>query len=388
MGRSPAPASELANGDRLVGVGQRVKKIGPATFQVYDLAFYVEPEAAALSLQDFTNLSHDEVAKEASFYEALVRGRFRKTFSLTFCRCVKKAALAGGFREGLARRLDNDKQAEGERVLDGFCPPDGVKTGDVIELCCQGDGETFELRFFPAANAANAGKTDADAALRLRLRSPGPKGVWSAVQRVYFDADTELTAIRRGAVERMPELLSSMKARQSADKAKEEAKEDAAKVAPEVLAQAVPVSQPQLGWSRKDWACFSGRTDGNPRYRFGDVTRGLTRRIRDRRSGAGVSSAEEELRSRCESLESEIRRLEEELRSCFKDAAEATPEAAVADSSASAALAQQSQASLPAQLLLAGVWGALGVAAASAHNGQLEVQRFGSFVCAFGRKWT
>merc|ERR1712048_986834 len=82
--------------------------------------------------------------------------------------------------------------AEGKSAANQFISkmPE-VKTQDVVQLCMHDDGETLEL-------ARNG-----EAVLEV-LQS---QEIWLAIQGVFFDRNSDMLAIKHGAVKHAPEVM-------------------------------------------------------------------------------------------------------------------------------------------------------------------------------------
>jgi len=270
-------APERLGDDVLIGEGLRKVKVGWIEVQVYRLSFYVDAPAAAEVLHAFKGLDHPSLCKDDAFYRGLVEGRFRKTFWVTFLRSVVAGKLKTGFRDPLSSRISSSESGAVERLISAL--PD-VNEGDVVKFQMHCDGETVEL----------CGTKVSEPVL---VKS---QQVWRAVQMIYFDVETEFVDIKRGSVERLPQILSSVEPRFT-----ETTQAEIQNVEPR-LTEPTPTTVSQIGRSESaglvasflsccdepregeesatilgpfvlsiEWLCVEHLR--SPAYRFGDVTK-------------------------------------------------------------------------------------------------------------------
>jgi len=123
-----------------------------------------------------------------AFYEQLIQARCSKAFHLTFFRSVGASKLQDAFRKPLERMTS---QACAEQVKRLLAAVPNVNEGDVIIFSFAADGATFELSLGGEAP----------------ILSMSCEEVWTTVQRIYFDEDTEFQTIRTDVVAPLPSLL-------------------------------------------------------------------------------------------------------------------------------------------------------------------------------------
>lgn len=256
---SKPAALELANGDFLLGTGDRVVNLGFVNIQVYSVAFYVEPCAARSVLAAFAERPLDDCLADPSFYPALVRGKCQKTLVLTFCRSVGRERLTSSFRASLLARVVEAHVGQANVMLDKLLPDNGVADNDVLKITCKFDGKTIEAEY-RVADATSFQPM-------LSIESGGEGGVWESFQNIFFDLKTEIPAIKLGVVTRVPELLASDRADHTAASEEIAAKKSTRRGSARSLATA---PRDENGWD-----VFAGRSDGDPGYHFGDLTRGF-----------------------------------------------------------------------------------------------------------------
>eukprot|EP00929_Paragymnodinium_shiwhaense_P063644 TRINITY_DN31805_c0_g1_i1.p1 TRINITY_DN31805_c0_g1~~TRINITY_DN31805_c0_g1_i1.p1 ORF type:complete len:453 (+),score=70.44 TRINITY_DN31805_c0_g1_i1:143-1501(+) len=229
---SAGQPAKLPNGDVLVGDGTRKVKVAFVEVLVYQLSFYVDAKGASGSLaKPYTGRTHSELCGDPAFYDALMQGKFRKTFRLLMSRAVKAEKLRSAFRTGCEARITAKEGRAAITTLVEAVPD--VDTNDVLEFTTGEDGIAVQLSI--------RGKTACTI-------SNGD--LWLALQGVYLDAATEFPGIRKGVVKGLPAILACTPAVEEATlAAKSQPAPDTA--AGYVIVDSVPKA-PEPGGSR-DW---------------------------------------------------------------------------------------------------------------------------------------
>mmetsp|Transcript_9193 Transcript_9193/g.13372 ORF Transcript_9193/g.13372 Transcript_9193/m.13372 type:complete len:403 (+) Transcript_9193:133-1341(+) len=257
------------NSDVLIGTGERSVKMGFMQINVYSLGLYVDPSSPSfrIAFASYSGVSShkDLIDDEAGFYRTFVNGGFRKTFRLVFCRTISREKLVNGFAEPLRARVDEEHSNDAEHILEKLVPQNGVADDDMLTIVYEGDGESLVVNF-------SENKTKQESEL-VRMKSGGEGGVWRAFQNIFFDSNTAIPDIRRGAVSGLHIVLAEQE--QSIEK-QEKVKESVKPQQPfEVAvedANAVPKSPEKE--NKKNWSDWAVR-EGDPNYKFGDITRGI-----------------------------------------------------------------------------------------------------------------
>eukprot|EP00004_Rigifila_ramosa_P010472 TRINITY_DN2232_c1_g1_i3.p1 TRINITY_DN2232_c1_g1~~TRINITY_DN2232_c1_g1_i3.p1 ORF type:complete len:699 (-),score=156.68 TRINITY_DN2232_c1_g1_i3:60-2156(-) len=128
-----------------MGGGVRVKRIlGVVDIEGYSLGLYVEPKGAIAELSgQWQGKTSQELAKSQEFYNALINGRFHKTFRLVTLRDISGKLMTDGLLETIPPRLtEKAKQQILPRLLKMFTGE--LSKGTEILFECSPDG-TFRL---------------------------------------------------------------------------------------------------------------------------------------------------------------------------------------------------------------------------------------------------
>mmetsp|Transcript_58017 Transcript_58017/g.179939 ORF Transcript_58017/g.179939 Transcript_58017/m.179939 type:complete len:370 (-) Transcript_58017:64-1173(-) len=250
---SSADPKILENGDRCIGSGLRQVKVAFVEVKVYRCALYVDGAAAADALQPFAGRSHDALCADPAFYARFARAQFRKTLRLTFLRGVGSAKLQAGFRTPLLQRVSGPSAAAAAEALISAVPD--VTEGQVLLFRFKADGRGLELSM--------EGQPP--------LTEVQSQECWLGIQNIYFDEKTELPAIRRGAVQGVPELLGAPTPGPRA-----ESFMTAGSSFFGFLPNSAPAPSAGAGSEYELWLdLVSAHHLGQPEYRLGDLTRSL-----------------------------------------------------------------------------------------------------------------
>ena len=245
------------------------------------VGLYVDANKCRESLSEFSGdnapKDHDALLRIPNFYPAFVQGEFTKTFRLIFCRSLSKSKMVGGFAGALHARCDDDHQPQVLEFLDKLFSDDGVNDNDMLTIVCHDDAKTVEASFLKA-NSTNRQEL-------FKMESGGEGGIWLAFQNLYFDDQTAVPTIRHSAVSLLPNILSQPVSKEGDnDAAKENAKDSESdnmydKSTNAELVEEAIVEQFVKSDEGFDWSGFAGREGGKKGYKFGDLTRGVTKTV-------------------------------------------------------------------------------------------------------------
>ena len=251
--------------------------MGFVSIQVYSLAFYVDKDGARRTLSSYRDRSHDDLVGDSEFYTALVKAPIQKVFRFTFCRALGKDKIQHAFESALLTRLrGDDANAAAKQLIDKFVPGPGFNTDEVACLVFHADGKTIE--------ALHQLGGQPEPVKVARVESGGEGGVWVGFQNVFFDKDTQMPAIKQGAVAQLPALLEDGQA----GKGRGPTQADV-----EMAALQSMGTQGTRTWKEK-----AGRTDGSEGYKFGDVSRHLYRKVAGKDEGHRKGAGREERHSK------------------------------------------------------------------------------------------
>ncbi|CAK0797429.1 unnamed protein product [Prorocentrum cordatum] len=252
MADDSAPPQELdcAPGSALQLLGDGVRKIMGVL--VYRIALYADAEEARRTLAAWDGHPHGSLCARQDFFDQLAAGRYRKCLRLHFAWGLGAARVQSGFGEALLRRVPEASAAHARALVASV--PD-VPANSVLLIRFAGDGEHVE----PLAGQC--------------LNSVASHELWSAFQRIYFDEQEDLPAIKRSLVRRVPQVVFPPPHDVPA----------ANGTAPEGRG-GLADSSPRPGQAelrqRRTWRDSSGRAEGKAGYKFGDVTRTLLQKTR------------------------------------------------------------------------------------------------------------
>lgn len=171
-------------------------KLGIGRVAVYRLGFYVDAQGAVSALQAFAGRSHAELCSSPDFYKQLMSGRFRKVFHFRFHKALSQDGVQRAYRKAVMARVPQCPavKAQVEKLVHAL---PRVAKHDSFQLTLEEDGASMEV-------IGKGGET------LLELESPE---VWWALQAVYFDEKLDMPAVRKLAIQRIPErILSGPKA--------------------------------------------------------------------------------------------------------------------------------------------------------------------------------
>lgn len=243
------------------------------------LGLYVDADKCRESLSEFCGNNapkdHDALLRIPNFYPAFVEGQFTKTFRLIFCRSLSKSKMVGGFASALHARCNEEHQPQVLEFLDKLFQDDGVCDNDMLTIICHDDAKTVEASF-QKADSTNSQEL-------FKMESGGEGGIWLAFQNLYFDEQTAIPTVRHNAVSLLPNILSQPvnKEGDNGANSKKDLDNDnmCDKSTNEELVEEAIVEQFVKSDPSFDWSGFAGRKDGKTGYKFGDVTRGVTKTV-------------------------------------------------------------------------------------------------------------
>eukprot|EP00640_Fibrocapsa_japonica_P004391 CAMPEP_0113941548 /NCGR_PEP_ID=MMETSP1339-20121228/7440_1 /TAXON_ID=94617 /ORGANISM="Fibrocapsa japonica" /LENGTH=226 /DNA_ID=CAMNT_0000945723 /DNA_START=71 /DNA_END=751 /DNA_ORIENTATION=- /assembly_acc=CAM_ASM_000762 len=120
----------------VVGVGIRVKKIGPVKVKVYAAGMYFDFKPALGALMKFgekgVEQTGEQLAKKQAFFDSIVSGTFGKTVVLNMARGVAKETMVNALSESVKPRMKSniaDVSTFEDMLLSGLSEDGSAKKG-------------------------------------------------------------------------------------------------------------------------------------------------------------------------------------------------------------------------------------------------------------------